>query len=413
MPNVNMPNVNMFNQYNNSNNISSQGAVKSIDTPVAPTQSKSSSSDDSPLKAGRAAVGKAIGSIDIDTDSMGAAGDVLDKMGNAMSHAGSAIVGALTSDATMDFLKGLGDIAIAIPIVGIVGAAMKTFFQMAAVAKYNKVAADLLARRVQEVGMALHELLATVSKPSPSMDAALKHLIEIINNTTAFVEKFASRGYLSRLLSGSSDDRQVKAFDKELTDSIMSIQMTIGITTIKLQQRTLHELDDMKNVISSKVKGGTDGVEAATLTKLSASDIAAIAKACHVDEDDLHDEINTMLVNIMASQARMEKNIERLVGATDAASLANDRAKKFWDEYLREKSVSFDEFCAMFEFEFNKGKVLSKDTKARLSNTLDNDRDGTISYLEWKRWYKAIFVDEGVEYNASFDLIQFIDEFLS
>ncbi len=146
----------------------------------------------------------------------------------AITCAGGAVLDAVTSDKTLHLLHGLSDIASAIPLVGIVGIAMKAFFDMAKLAKFNKLASDALSTRIHEVGMALVELLHTVKAPTPALDQQLDTLRALIDRATDFLKKFSDRSYLSRLFQGSSDDLAIKEMDKKLTDSIASIQLTLG-----------------------------------------------------------------------------------------------------------------------------------------------------------------------------------------
>ena len=93
--------------------------------------------------------------------------------------------------------------------------------------------------------------------------------------------------------------------------------------------------------------------------KLSQEYIDKIAKAAGLPMEDLKSEINAKLDEIAASQKRVESNIDKLValnGGGDSLSMANEKAKRFWDEYFQAKVVSYDCFIEGFEEEFNKGR---------------------------------------------------------
>ncbi len=92
--------------------------------------------------------------------------------------------------------------------------------------------------------------------------------------------------------------------------------------------------------------------------KLSQEDIDRIAAAAGVSSEDLKSEISAKLDEIAASQRRMEASIDTLValnGGGDSLSMANEKAKRFWEEYFETKVVSYDGFLEGFEEEFNKG----------------------------------------------------------
>ncbi len=340
-------------------------------------------------------------------------------VGTALAAAGGAIVGAVTSDTTMKMLKGLGELATNIPLLGVIGVSMKLFFDAAALAKYNKKAADALTVRVKEVGDILVEICATVTCPSATMNSQLQNLDSLIKDIIKYLEKFAQRSYLSRLLTGSSDDAAIKNFDKQLMDLIALVQMTVGVKSIQLQQRALTQLDDVTNMIKDKMSskrmpGEDDG---AVMAKLSPEDINAIASACGVSNEDLKGEISAKLDEIAASQKRMESKIDVLVslqGGTDNLSMANEKAKRFWDEYFNEKSVSYESFLIGFEEEFNQGREMSPAARDKVIRCIDIPNssgrgDGNISYIEWKRFFRSIFADSNTDFSTSFDVAGYIE----
>jgi hypothetical protein len=209
-------------------------------------------------------IGSGVNQVTSAIGGMHISGNAINTAGSALAAAGGFIVGAVTSDTTLKMLQGLGQLASNIPLLGVIGVSMKLFFDAAQLAKYNKKAAEALSARVREVGEILNELCATVTSPSATMNTQLQNLDGLINEIAKFLEKFQSKGYLSRLLSGSSDEASIKNFDKQLLDLIQLVQLTIGTKTIQLQQRTLQGMDEMNSLIKStmdkkRAPGDSDG----------------------------------------------------------------------------------------------------------------------------------------------------------
>jgi len=338
---------------------------------------------------------------------------------HGLAVAGGAVIGALTSDGMMKMLSGLGQLASNIPLLGVIGVSMKLFFDAAALAKYNKKAAEALSARIREVGDILNELCATVTSPSATMNTQLQNLDSLINEIAKFIEKFQSKGYISRLLSGSSDDASIKNFDKQLLDLIQLVQLTIGTKTIQLQQRTLQGMDEMNSLIrntmnSKRAPGDSDDT---VMGKLSQEDIDKIAKAAGLPMEDLKSEINAKLDEIAASQKRTESNIDKLVamnGGGDSLSMANEKAKRFWDEYFQAKVISYENFLEGFEEEFNKGTKMSQRCRDKIIRCIDipnssGHGDGNISYIEWKRFFRSIFADSKTDFSPTFDVISYVE----
>jgi len=339
--------------------------------------------------------------------------DLLGDVAGAIAKAGMTVLKAVTGDTAQHILSTLGSIATNLPLIGAVGAAMKVFFDMAKQAKYNKLAADALNTRVTEVGLALTELCQTVKEPSMAMDAQLKTLTKVVTEAGEFLKQFAERSYLSRLFSGSSDDEAVKKFDKQLTDSVQSIQMSIGIQTIQLQQRTLNELDVMKGACSSKI--GPPSADGSHLKKMSKEDVAELARALQIDEREFQDEMQVSMVTMLATQQRMEaqqNQIAKVLGVGDLDTMTSDRASKFWDEYFEAKEVDMDKFIVAFAETYNKGvEITPGEERKRVKKCLDTyPKDGKISYIEYKRFYKGIFADGSITFDPAFNVYEYIKD---
>lgn len=381
-----------------------------------------------------ASVGRNVpGNINIDTVGIMAGVNSLDIGGN-INTASSAVYGVVAAAAggaaylgkqvldvvgstdSLAFLTVLSDVAVAVPLAGAIAVVLKSIFDAARLAKYNAVAADALSRRSKEVGATLADLLKTVRKTFASLDMQLERLHEILKEANGFLDKYASRNYLSRLLRGMSDSDDVKRIDKNLGDVVGNIQMSLGVQQIALQQRTLDELDEMKKVVESIHTGngngrsksqGLDGSDddKEALMNISPESYDKLSSMFKVPVNEFKDEVNMMCASIMASQSRIEAQLEKIAkmagegfGRTKkqskrrVAQSVDDEVESFWTDYFgADKSIAFNRFVPAFEEEFNEGEDLGDSLMTVLQMILDNHpHDGFVSFAEWKRFFRLV-----------------------
>jgi len=236
------------------------------------------------------------------------------KAASQLGSLAASVGSVLLSKEALGFLEVLAHASATLPLVGPVGSLIQQVMAAARVATFNKQAANALALRAREVGEAVAELVqllpAGPGQCPPSMELELGRLKGLLESANAFMSKFSKRNYLSRVIRGSSDADSVRQLDKELTDVVSSMQVSLGIRNMSLQMRALSELDDVKKLIDAH--GGLGSIS----TNPSAA--AAVASQIGVSGEDFQAELQAALSDIVASQSRIEHQLDDLANKLDA-----------------------------------------------------------------------------------------------
>ena len=311
--------------------------------------------------------------------------DMIGIAANSVAYVAGKVLEVVNSPEVSQLLHTFSKMASAIPIAGTIGLLTQAIIEQARIARYNKLAADALKDRVIEVGMALVELLRDITETTPALTVELTRLQKLLVQSQEFMVLFSKKGYLRRLFSGTSDADSVRFLDKQLADVISSIQLTLGIKTIKLQMRALGELDTMKKILVRS--GGAIGLGSDPVA------IKELAACSGLTETELQDELHNTLTEISQSQNRIEEKLQQIVQMHQGSVSRNDDSviEQLWQQYFgRDRRVSADLFLPVFEEEFNQGNELPSHTRTSIIVELDrNPKDGYISFLEWKKFYQA------------------------
>lgn len=311
--------------------------------------------------------------------------DMIGIAANSVAYVAGKVLEVVNSPEVSQLLHTFSKMASAIPIAGTIGLLTQAIIEQARIARYNKLAADALKDRVIEVGMALVELLRDITETTPALTVELTRLQKLLVQSQEFMVLFSKKGYLRRLFSGTSDADSVRFLDKQLADVISSIQLTLGIKTIKLQMRALGELDTMKKILVRS--GGAIGLGSDPVA------IKELAACSGLTETELQDELHNTLTEISQSQNRIEEKLQQIVQMHQGSVSRNDDSviEQLWQQYFgRDRRVSADLFLPVFEEEFNQGNELPSHTRTSIIVELDrNPKDGHISFLEWKKFYQA------------------------
>ena len=294
-------------------------------------------------------------------------------------------------EAAMGVIGNLASVAERLPCVGPLIAPMRLIVEAAREARYNKLAAKSLANRVQELGAALFDLLKAVQEPSPSLDLELQRLVPKLNQCRAFLASFSKRSYLGKMLGGHSDGMKLKLLDKDLTDSVQAISLSLGVTQVEMAERTFERLDQLEQLI--KMSRGSPQLEADSPV------VAAIAQTVGIDIREVVGQLQFSLDAIATSQAEINAKLDAAL-ATQGAATEQDQAwqgapedpRAFWSDYFAEKTVAVELFIPVFEEEFLPEDVdeLTPQERSAFVAVIDAyPCDGVVSIVEWKRLCKA------------------------
>mmetsp|Transcript_14764 Transcript_14764/g.19137 ORF Transcript_14764/g.19137 Transcript_14764/m.19137 type:complete len:239 (-) Transcript_14764:324-1040(-) len=207
-----------------------------------------------------------------------------------------------------------------------------------------------------------------------------------------FMDKYAKRGYLSKMLCGYSDGENLKNFDKGLSDVIQSVTLSLGVMNISMMSSQHQKLDDLADLVRTT---GTS-TESSQPFGEDSPVVQTIAKCVGVEVGEVVSQIQQSLDKIMKSQdvitSKLDQALELLEGHnTRTSKRAPEDPKAFWDDYFDEKSVAVDLFVPVFEDEFCPDEVTELPEKERevLIHLLDAyPHDGLVSVVEWKRFCK-------------------------
>ena len=201
---------------------------------------------------------------------------------------------------------GLLGLDVSIPLFGAVAKGIMDIVTGAEEAMYNKIAARHLSDRCQELGAVLGDMFKTSSSLTPSLEMEVKRLLPLLDRCRDFIIKFGKRNYLSRLLRGSNDAQDIRLLDKEITDVIQSISLSLGVQSIAMNQETLKKLDKLDET-SAAIKaeleakgagGGGAGSTNAPQLDPSGPAVSMLVQELGVDMGEVRDQIAMSLQGI-------------------------------------------------------------------------------------------------------------------
>lgn len=198
-------------------------------------------------------------------------------------------------------------------------------------ARYNKIAAQHLSARCQELGTVVGEMLSSVPNISASLEMEVKRLVPLLDKCKEHMAKFKKRSYLSRLLMGESDKLALTALDKEITDVVQSIGLSLNVQNIAMSQETLKRLDKLdetsaaiKSELASNTGGGT--VVAAGFASAppqldpSGPAVSMLVREFGMDLAEVRDQLNAKLDKIQDTMKENNDSIQKKLDALLAAS---------------------------------------------------------------------------------------------
>jgi hypothetical protein len=276
---------------------------------------------------------------------------------------------------------------------------MNSVVDGARTARYNKLAAKGLADRIQELALALFDLLKAVPEPSPSLELELQRLVPLLEECSAFMVQFQKRSYLGRVLTGFSDGEKLRVLDTAITDVVQNISLSLGATQVQMAQQQFDKLDQLADLVKRSVpttNGGGGGQELSEDSPV----VGAIARCVGVEVREVMGQLQFSVDKILENQsditAKLDAALARVAGGDDSdigGKYPPEDPKVFWSEYFgSEKMVPIEHFVPVFEEEFTPGEVdeLSSDENKAMVHVLDAyPCDGVVSIVEWKRFCKA------------------------
>ena len=136
----------------------------------------------------------------------------------------------------------------------------------------------------------------------------------LLERCKVFVMKFGKRSYLSRLLKGSTDAAELRLLDKEITDVVQSLGLSLGVQNLAMSQETLQKLDKLDETAAAittelaagaAAGGGTTVVVAGgapqpTTVQLDPSGpgVSALVRELGLPLTEVHDSLTTMFQDI-------------------------------------------------------------------------------------------------------------------
>ena len=325
------------------------------------------------------------------------------------------------SSAVKSALKGLMKLGRVIPVFGGLAQLVSDIGIAAEQAAYNKIAAKHLNSRVEELTVVLMDMFKEITpeKFIPSLKLEVERLEPCLEKALKFVEKFKKKGYLRKLLMGDSIKEKIQALDKEITDCVQSIGLSLQLTSIKMHNQMYDQLDEVAALVAQSTENNTKPLDPADPA------VQQIADKMGIEVMELTEElkvINRKLDDLSGDIASMKGDIDdklnRLLAAAEAAAAASASAGShretvvlhsaetrlyppenpvaFWNEHFDSKKIPPEEFIPFFEDEFmpNDGPgrpSLDNSERATLISVIDAfPADGVISTIEWKRFCQDV-----------------------
>ena len=192
-------------------------------------------------------------------------------------------------------------------------------------AAYNKIAAKHLNSRVEELTVVLRDMFKEITpeKFIPSLKLEVERLEPCLEKALKFVEKFKKKGYLRKLLMGDSIKEKIQALDKEITDCVQSIGLSLQLTSIKMHNQMYDQLDEVAALVAQSTENNTKPLDPADPA------VQQIADKMGIEVMELTEElkvINRKLDDLSGDIASMKGDIDdklnRLLAAAEAAAFA-------------------------------------------------------------------------------------------
>ena len=84
-----------------------------------------------------------------------------------------------------------------------------------------------------------------------SLEESLNQFVPPLETAKKYMEEYQQRSYLRRVLSGQSDAKKLRTLDEDITKKVQSIQLSMGVTGLKMQQASYAKLDRISEDIKA------------------------------------------------------------------------------------------------------------------------------------------------------------------
>ena len=335
---------------------------------------------------------------------------------NAIKAAGSSLLKAVDDDVLMNVGKvagGLVKLSSQIPVFGVLASCIGELFQAAKTAYYNKIAARQLKSRVEELALVLTDMLKALKPPiSASLEAEVSRLQPLLDTATQYMIKFGKKWYINRLLSGDTHAEKLRLLDKEMTDVVQAIGVSLQTKSIDLAQQMYQQLDEVSAMLVRSTKDKTVDLK---------PDDPVLKELCQkmgleisVVKDALSSKLNIIQEKVESSAKNLDEKLDRLFDFMREQKATNEKESTesthlyppvdptgTWDTFFgTEKKVPVAEFVPMFEEEFlpkpngtapSNIPMLDDAERTVLVSIIDAyPLDGFVSFTEWKRFCSTV-----------------------
>jgi hypothetical protein len=252
-------------------------------------------------------------------------------------------------------VAGLLAVAVSIPLLGGIAKALGCVISESYHAKYNKLAAKALSSRCQELAVILQDMFKSVDSLTPSLEMEVKRLLPVLDRAQALMTKFGKKSYIARLLCGSTDQKNLGQVDKEITDIVQSIGLSLGIQAVSMQKQSFDQLDSATAMILSETANGTKAIDP------SSPSLKSIADSFGLEVADLSNQLKMDLDSIKADVKELRSLIESkmdaivaFAGSTKAESTQGaslyppENPVQFWNGFFDTKEITPIEFILFF-----------------------------------------------------------------
>ncbi len=335
---------------------------------------------------------------------------------NAIKAAGSSLVKAVDDDVLMNVGKvagGLVKLSSQIPVFGVLASCIGELFQAAKTAYYNKIAAQQLKSRVEELALVLTDMLRALKPPiSASLEAEITRLQPLLETATQYMIKFGKKWYINRLLSGDTHAEKLRLLDKEMTDVVQAIGVSLQTKSIDLAQQMYQQLDEVSAMLVRSTKDKTVDLKPGDpvlkdLCQKMGLEISVVT-------DALSSKLNVIQEKVESSAKNLDEKLDRLFDFMQEQKATHGKESTesthlyppadptgTWDTFFgTEKKVPVAEFVPMFEEEFlpkphgtapSDIPMLDDAERTVLVSIIDAyPLDGFVSFTEWKRFCSTV-----------------------
>jgi hypothetical protein len=259
-----------------------------------------------------------------------------------------AIGNVLENIPVMGILQGAGTLAAAFPFIYPVHILLKTIGDAVRVARFNKESANMLLERCLDTEKVINELAPTLADIAKEDEFLMKPLEIALEESLEFLQRFTSKGFLSKMWNGmkntvknKDNEHRLSLYDKRIVGAIQNLSLRIDDKQLKMQKLSAEKMDKLFILLSEKVGGETD------ISKVDPVVMAEVAQSggCTSSEDlsgELEgmgfklDEIKKAVDAVMQRLEAMEKKLDYVGNSIDENRKLQLEAKELHKQTLNE-----------------------------------------------------------------------------